>query len=257
MTPGRPPTLSVVSQRLRAALRRARRARLSQREIWERELPTEVEFWREVIETKGLHWPWTWDRGLDPRSPLIDPLVIGCVERVPRSDVEILDVGAGPITALGKTHPGRTLHITAVDPLADAYAELLREADVTPPVTTQPCAGEDVARRFGPAHFDIAHARNSVDHSANPVAIVEAMLEVVRPGGFVALRHYRNEAEVERYEELHQWNFDVRDGALWLWNRREEVDLSERLAGRATITASVEGGSDHAPWVVAELAKSA
>ena len=39
--------------------------------------------------------------------------------------VRVLDVGAGPLTALGKVWPGRTLELTAVDPLADEYNAIL------------------------------------------------------------------------------------------------------------------------------------
>jgi SAM-dependent methyltransferase len=82
--------------------------------------------------------------------------------------------------------------------------------------------GEDLAARFPPASFDVAYARNAVDHSADPVAVLAAMAAVVRAGGLVALRHYRNEADREHYAGLHGWNLDARDGALVIWRRGEE-----------------------------------
>ena len=78
--------------------------------------------------------------------------------------------------------------------------------------------------------FDIAHAVNSLDHSADPLIIVENMLQVVRVGGVVLLRHHHNEGEHERYEGLHQWNFDCEEGKLILWNNADRADVSAALS---------------------------
>jgi len=208
------------------------------------------------METKGLHWPWAYERGLDPDAEVLDPLLKQHIDRVAADPVAILDVGAGPLTAVGKTHTDRTLAITATDALADEYDRVLAEAGVDPPIRTQLCRGEDLLERFGPERFDIAYARNSVDHSANPMRIIENMLAVVKTGGFVLLRHYQNEAEVERYEELHQWNFDIREGHLTLWNPRARHDVTAAVGTRATIEVGIETWSEHAPWVACAMRKT-
>ena len=59
---------------------------------------------------------------------------------------------------------------------------------------------------------------NSLDHSADPFTIISNMVGLVRPGGIVLLRHKRNEGESARYGGLHQWNFDVVDDSLIVWN---------------------------------------
>jgi hypothetical protein len=63
------------------------------------------------------------------------------------------------------------------------------------------------------------------------------MAAVVRPGGIVLLRHKRNEGESARYEGLHQWNFDVADDNLLLWNNAVVVNVGSALEGRALTTA--------------------
>src|SRR5690242_21051489 len=204
---------------LRARLRRAYRRVLSHERVWRRELPTEVDFWRKWFATKGLDHPWVYEQRLEPDAPLREPLIADRLDAIEGDPVRILDVGAGPLTCLGRHHEGRRLEVTAVDPLAPAYDELLAEAGIEPPVRTIVCRGEEIAERFAPRSFDVAYARNALDHSSDPRAVIEQMLTLAT--GFVALRHYRNEAVVERYEELHQWNFDVRDGRLVLWSPRE------------------------------------
>ena len=121
--------------------------------------------------------------------------------------------GAGPLTALGFRYPGKTLTIVPVDPLADEYDRLLRDAGLDPPIRTIRVAGEALLEHFGSRRFDIAYASNALDHSADPFTIISNMVAVVRPGGIVLLRHKRNEGESARYGGLHQWNFDVVDEA--------------------------------------------
>jgi SAM-dependent methyltransferase len=151
--------------------------------------------------------------------------------------MSIVDVGAGPATSLGYRYPGKTLTIVPVDPLADEYERLLHEAGLDPPIRTIRVAGEDLLEHFGPRTFDIAYAVNSLDHSADPFRIISNMVGVVRPGGVVLLRHKRNEGESARYDGLHQWNFDVVDDSLLVWNNASEVNVGSALWGSALATA--------------------
>jgi SAM-dependent methyltransferase len=102
----------------------------------------------------------------------------------------------------------------ATDPLAGAYDRSMRQAGVTPPVRTIALDGERLVEHFGADRFDIAYARNAIDHALDPARIIEQMLGVLRPQGHVVLRHVRNEARRQDYVQLHQWNFDQQDGDL-------------------------------------------
>jgi hypothetical protein len=59
----------------------------------------------------------------------------------------------------------------------------------------------------------------------------------VRPGGVVILRHKRNEGESARYWGLHQWNFDVVDNSLLLWNNAVELNVGSALAEHSATSA--------------------
>jgi SAM-dependent methyltransferase len=203
--------------------------------------PSELAFWSAWVIAPGAA-KWADDRRarFDPDTPIVDPWVRAEIERLPRAHVSILDVGAGPITNLGYRYPGKALTIVAVDPLADSYARILQEAGLEPPIRTQPVAGEALLDHFEPSTFDIAYAANSLDHSTDPLGIVENMLQLVRVGGVVLLRHHHNEGEHQRYEGLHQWNFDCEDGKLIFWNNAQNADVTAALSGRARTEVWIE-----------------
>jgi SAM-dependent methyltransferase len=193
-------------------------------------LAQEVEFWRNWLATGGLQWPEDYASRTDPRAEVDDPILRDILEASPQPTVSVLDVGAGPITGIGFHYPGKELALTAIDPLAREYDGILREHGMELPVRTQPLRGEDLLRRFSPNSFDVAFARNALDHTLDPLPIIHNMVAVVRSGGHVVLRHTVNEAVTERYEQLHQWNFDERDGRCIVWRRpRRERDVAVEL----------------------------
>jgi len=216
--------------------------RLGRRLWWHGRKGNEIEFWAGWLTGAPGTEQWAADRveRLNPETEIRDPVVRTELQRLPEEQVSILDVGAGPLTWLGYRYPGKMLTIVPVDPLADDYDRLLREARVEPPVRTIGVAGEALLDHFALASFDIAYATNALDHSADPLTIISNMVAVVRPGGAVILRHKRNEGASARYSGLHAWNFDALDGRLILWNEATSVDVDTALASRATTTAWLE-----------------
>lgn len=247
-----------VRQRLRLGRRKVRktlRPLTPQALVHRAGLRGELRWWRGYIASGGGAWPEDLQRRLDPDALLREPLIGDRLGRFGLDSVRVLDVGAGPVTVLGRRHGGVSLDVTPVDPLAEQYAQLLAEAGIQPPVRTRACDGEHVARRFGTAAFEIAYSRNAVDHSAHPLGVVRAMLDSVVPDGFVALRHYRCEAENNGYVDLHNWNFDIDGGALLLWGPYGSHDLSAHFAAQADVTCWLAESSLPAPWVCAIIDK--
>ncbi len=127
-----------------------------------------------------------------------------------------------------------------------------------PPVRVLRAEGERLLETFGANRFDIAYARNAIDHAVDPLLIIDNMLAVVRPGGDVFLRHIRNEAARQAYVQLHQWNFDERDGHFVAWRPGEKTDVTATLAGRAEVRCYVEpAGEDGAEWIVCVMRRPA
>jgi SAM-dependent methyltransferase len=221
------------------ARRALMRSGWGRRFVWRMRTRSEVDFWAEWLAGAPGTEQWASDRDARLRgdTEVRDPLLRAELERLAATEISILDVGAGPLTALGYRYPGKTLTIVPVDPLAHEYDRLLLDIGREPPVRTVRVAGEELLARFGPGRFDIAFAVNSLDHSAEPLAIISDMIGVVRPGGVVLLRHKRNEGESARYAGMHQWNFDHVDGRFLLWNDAEEIDVGASLGDRADTTA--------------------
>jgi SAM-dependent methyltransferase len=228
------------------------RSGLGRRLWWRTRTSSEVDFWAGWLVGAPGTEQWSSDREsrLDPDTEIRDPLVRAELERNPAGEVSILDVGAGPVTWLGYRYPGKKLTIVPVDPLADEYDRLLRDAKLDPPIRTIRVAGEVLAEHFGSRRFDIAYATNALDHSADPFTIISNMVAVVRAGGVVILRHKRNEGDSARYGGLHQWNFDVVDDGLVVWNEVVRVNVGAALEGRAVTTAWISEGEVIARLVV-------
>jgi hypothetical protein len=226
---------------------------LGRRLWWRTRTSSEVDFWAGWLVGAPGTEQWASDREsrFDPDTEIRDLLVRAELERNPAEEVSILDVGAGPVTWLGYRYPGKKLTIVPVDPLADEYDRLLREAKLDPPVRTVRVAGEALVEHFGSRRFDIAYATNALDHSADPFTIISNMVAVVRMGGVVLLRHKRNEGDSARYGGLHQWNFDVVDDRLLVWNNAVKVNVGSALEGRAVTTAWISEGEVIARLVVA------
>jgi SAM-dependent methyltransferase len=230
---------------LRPAVGRVQRWRarnLSDRERWERALPNETRFWRTLLsdprahQLKALRANYSWTER-DEYARVAD--------RLPMGRVKVLDVGAGVVSNVPKLHPGRTFDVTPVDPMARVFDALLLEFGIEPWVRTIYGTGEELFEVVKPASFDVAHGRNSIDHTHDPALVIRNMLLAVKPGGLVFLTHERNEAVNEHYRALHQWNFDLEDGDFILWRPGVHRNLSRELAELGSGEPYVEGG-----WII-------
>jgi SAM-dependent methyltransferase len=233
----------VIRSRLRWAVRRALiRTRPGTRLWWRWQgLRHELDFWSDWFELRGgPRWADDYLRRTQPAPLIDDPLVTARLDEIPRVDVRILDVGAGPLTRLGTRYPGKRIDLVAADPLAEEYDVLLRRFGIEPAVRTIEAPGERLLERFPRSSFDIAYAVNSIDHSYEPLRIVENMLALVRPDGVVLLRHTRNEGEHRRFSGPHQWNFDFVDGDIVIWNHAVEHSLGRALGARADVQGWIE-----------------
>jgi SAM-dependent methyltransferase len=215
---------------------------LLQKELWYNRLASERTYQREyhLADPEAMEWHVL---AQDPRRKVDDPLLIEHLKSYALSDVKIIDVGSGAITTFGYTYPGKSIEVTAVDPLADYYARLLARQGVHVPFPTIKGDGETLLDRFAPCSFDFAYARNSLDHSYDPLTIVRNMIALVKPGGYVLLKHYRNEGG-SHYEGLHQWNFDCRDGKFVIWNARRTQVVTDLVNDEVEVRCSLNREPD-------------
>jgi GT2 family glycosyltransferase/SAM-dependent methyltransferase len=217
---------------------------------WEIRLRRELDFWRDYLRTGGLEWKDDFKTRTDPQSPIREDAIIDYLREADSDSISILDVGAGPLTILGKTYPGKTVKITAIDPIAEVYNQILHEFGITPPVPTIKGEGETLSEHFTPESFDVVFARNALDSCYDPVLTIKNMVEVVKEGGILLLKHKPNEAENTSYEGSKEWNFEIRQGHLIIWNRTAEYDITEILNDIADVDCYEEDD-----WITCVITK--
>lgn len=207
--------------------------------IWKLGFSDELDFWNSWMKTKGLQWPTGFPIRFDPELQLQD-YVTELIDVPYNSEVKILDVGAGPVTILGKNWEGRKINITAVDPLAKEYNKLLKKYNLESIVETTFARAEELTMIFAENHFDLVHASNSIDHSYDPFLSIQEMLKVVKPNSFVVLSHGVNEGENSNYDGLHQWNFYMKHDNFYIEGKRKSINVTQELSKVANITSKVE-----------------
>jgi SAM-dependent methyltransferase len=209
--------------------------------IWRRGLNSELDFWYTFLATKGSRSE-GFQRRLDRASVVQDATVISKLDLLPPQDkpLRILDVGAGPVTNLGRIYKGKRLSIIAVDCLADRYNRILETFGIQPDVRTYQCESERLLELLLPNSFDLVFSRNAIDHGYDPMLSIFNMLEVVKQHGSVILKHGFNEAEKSDYSGLHQWNFATETGRLVLWKPGSKWDVAAELKNRAVVTSFME-----------------
>lgn len=226
----------------------------SARSKWKAGIESELGFWDSYFRTKGLQWADYYGLKLDPDLPLQPrPAAL-----IPRSlaEVHILDVGAGPLTYLGKKCAGKHLCITAVDPLADEYDKILDKYQVQPLIRTKRLAAEDLTKEFPRNTYDLVFARNCIDHAYNPERAILQMIEVVKRGSYVLLEHTPNEADNENYQGLHQWNFSVSsNGDFLISSKSKEVNITTKYAAICTITCEMVDEEPAGTWLITRIEK--
>ncbi len=150
------------------------------------------------------------------------PLIRGNPEKI-----RVLDVGAGPVTTFGNVWVGHEIEVTAIDPMAEAYSELLRQYGIIPHTPTIYGMGEHLVEQFGENTFDFVYACEVLDQALDPLECYRQMIAVLKPGCSLVSLHEANEGEHNGYEGVHQWNFSLRESRLMLWNHQGQYDVLE------------------------------
>ena len=210
----------------------------------DRDLRSEVDYWKTWFATKGFEWPQDYVERLDPNLPIQD-WIAPYLDRLHGDEVEVLDVGSGPLTKLGKVHPSKRLSITAVDQLADEYNAIIDSYGLHPPIRTQSCNAEKLTETFGNRRFDVVHAENSMDHANDAVAALREMFAMTKTGGLLLLVHAEHEGKNQNYAGLHKWDFTHEDGHFIVSGPGSSGlrhDMTEYFSHKAEIECWVHDG---------------
>jgi ubiquinone/menaquinone biosynthesis C-methylase UbiE len=215
---------------------------------WNYSKISEINFWDSYFKTKGLQWTTGYNQRLDPSFLLQEEIVKMLPEN--KDPVNILDVGAGPLTYLGKKYADLMINITAVDPLADDYDKLLSKYNITPIIRTVKVAAEELSKKFPSNSFDMVFARNCIDHSYSPEKAILEMINVVKENSYILMIHKPNEAINENYLGLHQWNFS----SEIISTKNKFLNFSQKYKRICEISCNVNVGED-GEWLNTKIRK--
>lgn len=262
---------------------------------WARGLRSEVGFWHnfllasddenaevqmsEADKTIAKQWieagdvRWTWD---DLCKYLDDVWKHHAIEQYGKA--RVLNAGSGPLAPgpISCEHKAsdrdkqavvEPTSVVSADGLARFYLRIFDMLNIQPLHQPLQCPVEALRRCFPRNHFDIVHIRNALDHAVDPLLGLSQMLEVVRPGGWVLLRHARNEGVPGHFQfGLHQWAFDVSfrltSPSFIIWSPALRADVTSWLLGTglaAEVHTSLQphpgGGSPGEKYVFVDIRK--
>lgn len=176
------------------------------------------------------------------------------VDSINKTDITILDVGSGPVPFLGRKST-KNIKLTAVDYLAESYYRLYNKYNFYPPTIPIALDASELSLNFQNNSFDIVYARNSIDHTYNPIKCIHEMVNVSNK--YVILEHKINEGIVENYQGLHNWNFFIKDSKFYISNKQgDEICVNDSLP-MSTINCqlTIEEEEKITDWLVVIIEK--
>lgn len=147
-----------------------------------------------------------------------------------KKEVVIAEIGAGMFCTIGSLSKAAKIKVYPSDILADEFNQILKDSHITPLI---PVVKENMENLTYPdSFFDIAHCVNALDHTPDPIKAIKEMYRVVKPGGYLYLRHFINVGEHEKYRGLHAWNLDIdKGGDCLIWGRGYRFSLANIIPG--------------------------
>lgn len=191
----------------------------------------EILFWRYSL-TSGLH-----DYRLVEKpfgQNLIDLIEsgLGCS---PNKAV-VVDVGSGPLTTLGTQWKDKELQVYATDTLGNEYRSMLEEFSLTPPVMPIFAEAEHLDCLFEIDSVDLVCCSNALDHCRDPLAAIDSMLSILKPGCFIFIWSFENEGAQERYQGMHQWDLYEHKGDFYIAGPENDVSIKNLLEKKAEVS---------------------
>jgi len=208
---------------------------------WEYGKKAQLDFWEKTLKDNGRNWYQPEFNKRISSSSEFDKKLRNLILDTPYSKINkyrIVDVGAGPLTDLGKKWPGKELEIIPLDPLANYYNKILKNNNIIAPVPTIYGEGEKLLEVWSESSFHMAYSANALDHSISPLRCIKNMVKITKPSCYVWFWTFVNEAEKSGYSGFHQWNFIEQNGDLLIWNARNKISLAKELSGVATVSCT-------------------
>jgi SAM-dependent methyltransferase len=159
----------------------------------------ELSFWQQFVKTDRFLQGWV----KKVKTPELNQEVADFILSVPNQ--KVLDVGSGVCSILNGL-----VNVTPCDPLGDLY-KLIFDFERHKLVAPLTYPAEELTYKN---EFDIVHISNALDHTQEPRKALECLLQAVRPGGYLIVQGFFNEATHENWQGFHQWDISLDDDGL-------------------------------------------
>ena len=149
----------------------------------------ELAFWQQFVKTDRFLSGWV----KKVKTPELHQEVADFILSVPHNTV--LDVGSGVVSILNGL-----VEVRAVDPLGDLYRLVFdyERHKLAPPMAFP---AEELPFKDD---YDIVHISNAIDHTQDPVKAFSSLYKAVKPGGYLIIQGFENEATFENWQGFHQ-----------------------------------------------------
>jgi SAM-dependent methyltransferase len=166
----------------------------------------ELAFWQQFVKTERFLNGWV----KKIKTPELHDEVAQFILSV-RNDT-VLDVGSGVVSILNGL-----VNVRAVDPLGDLYRLIFdyERHKVHPPMAFP---AEELPFKN---EYDIVHISNAIDHTQNPYKAYNSLFKAVKPGGYLIIQGFENEATHENWQGFHQNDIFVEE----IWDDRKDYLL--------------------------------
>ncbi len=183
---------------------------------------TEIYYWDKNLKP-GNRQPWM-EELINPEtrkkffpeqlSPYIQEI------RARKAQVNILEVGSGPISILASQAQEGLFNLTAIDPLAEEYLGMLRKYKIVNSVKPIKGLCENLLEIFPKESFDIVFSQNALDHAIDVARCIENIHGVLSKDGILFLQGFVREGSHKKWMGLHQHDLAPLNGELIHYDKK-------------------------------------
>jgi SAM-dependent methyltransferase len=193
----------------------------------------ELAFWQQFVKTDRFLKGWVGK----VKTPELNQEVADFIKSVPHDTV--LDVGSGVCSILNGL-----VNVTACDPLGDLY-KLVFDFERHKLVAPLPYPAEELPFQN---EFDIVHISNALDHTQETRKALDLLLQAVKPGGYLIVQGFFNEATHENWQGFHQWDISLDDyGCMVILGKKSKTIIAWPPHKFATVNLL---GRDWYYWII-------
>jgi SAM-dependent methyltransferase len=133
--------------------------------------------------------------------------------------LKVMDVGCGPISVLRWGALNDLLTLTGVDPLLEMYAVVRARhgLDRLPHIRCGreiPAFAEELDTKDAENDYDVVYTQNALDHTQDPVRVIENIGRKLAPGGAAIIQVATCEGTRQNWKQLHKTDIFLQDQTL-------------------------------------------